>query len=195
MRARSEPRISDANYCRACSAGRVCALRTIMRFVYAASTVALVGACYKTAADVDTTGADSAVVSAPAMHDSTPRSDTGNVPAGGNLQLRTDKSSYRAGENMTLTFVNPTRNRYTYNPCTRTLEREVGGAWRKVEEMRMCTMIAHILEPRSTRVERTELTEGLEPGRYRVIVALTEESTSTPSRSVNATSAPITVTR
>jgi hypothetical protein len=166
-----------------------------MRILCAASAAVLVGACYKTAANVDTTRADSAVVSAPAVHDPTPRSDTGNVPAGGSLQLRTDKDSYRAGESMTLTFVNPTPNRYTYNPCTRTLEREVGSTWREIQEMRMCTMIAHILEPRSSRVERTELTEGLEPGRYRVIVALTEESTSTPSRSVRATSAPITVTR
>jgi len=128
------------------------------------------------------------------LPDTTRRADTGTVPAGRELLLRTDRSSYKAGERMTLTLVNPTGNSYAYNPCTRTLERENGGAWVEIQEMRMCTMIAHILQARSSRTEQTELTTGLEPGRYRVVLALTVEGSGTPSRSVRLR-APITVAR
>lgn len=94
---------------------------------------------------------------------------------------------------MTLTLVNPTGNSYAYNPCTRLLEREVGGAWVERRENRICTMIAHILSPRTSRSEKTELSSGLEPGRYRVVLLLTVEGSGTPARSARV-SAPITVT-
>ena len=150
-------------------------------------------ACHGTGAKPDTTGVDSGVVSSPAVHDSTPRADTGDVPAGGELELRTDKSSYRSGEQMSLTLINPTSNSYAYNPCTRLLEREVSGRLTQLEEMRMCTMIAHILAPRSRRTETTELTNGLEPGRYRVILLLSSDS---PGATGGVRlSAPITVSR
>lgn len=55
----------------------------------------------------------------------------------------------------------------------------------------MCTMIAHILDAKSTRTEVTELAAG----RYRVLLALTEETTSGESRALRASSAPIIVTR
>lgn len=94
---------------------------------------------------------------------------------------------------MTLTLANPTSNSYTYNACSRILERESGGAWTLVQEQRMCTMIAHLLGPRSNRTEITELSGGLEPGRYRVVIALTEEAPGTAPQSTRATSAPFTV--
>lgn len=163
-----------------------------MRILSAVSAI-LLAACYGSGGSADTTRVDSAVVSAPAVHDSTPRTDTGTVSAGGELELRTDKSSYRAGDQIALTLVNPTSSSYAYNPCTRLIEREVGGSWVEIREDRICTMIAHILAPRSRRSEKTELTAGLEAGRYRVILALTVEGSGTPSRSVRV-SAPITVT-
>lgn len=164
-----------------------------MRILVAVSAIAL-AACYGPGGNADTTRVDSTVVSAPAIHDSTPRTDTGNVPAGVDLELRTDKPSYRGGEQMMLTLVNPTSSSYAYNPCTRLLERESGSGWVEVREERICTMIAHILAPRSRRTENTELTAGLEPGRYRVILSLTVEGSGVPSRSVRI-SAPINVTR
>jgi hypothetical protein len=96
---------------------------------------------------------------------------------------------------MELTLVNPTNNTYTYNPCTRLLEREVSGRWTQLEEMRICTMIAHILAPRSRRAERTELSKGLEPGSYRVILVLSVSGPGTPGSSGVRVSAPITVVR
>jgi len=152
-------------------------------------------ACYGTGAKPDTTAADSGVVSSPAVHDSTPRADTGNVPPGGELELSTDKSSYRSGEQIMITLVNPTSNSYAYNPCTRLIEREVSGSWVEHKEARICTMIAHILAPRSRRTERTELATGLEPGRYRVVLLLSPQGPAVPAPAGVRVSAPITVTR
>lgn len=159
------------------------------------------GGCAGVPRGADTTRAeslrvDSGVVSAPARVDSAPRrAPSDSAPLTGSIQLRTDRSSYAAGDPMTLTLVNGTTDSYAYNPCTRLLERESGGGWSRIEETRICTMIAHILKPRETRVETTELTSGLEAGRYRVIILLTVEGTGTASRSVRAISEPIAVTR
>jgi len=165
-----------------------------MQILHAASAVFLI-ACYGTGAKPDTTAADSGVVSSPAVHDSTPRADTGTVPLGGELELRTDKTSYRGGEQMELNLINPTNNTYTYNPCTRLIEREASGRWTQLEEMRMCTMIAHILAPRSRRNERTELTKGLEPGSYRVVLVLSPSGPGVPGSGGVRLTAPITVIR
>jgi hypothetical protein len=165
-----------------------------MKIFFAFSAITLI-ACYGTGAKPDTTGVDSGVVSSPAVHDSTPRGDTGDVPAGGELELRTDKSSYRAGEQMSLTLINPTSNSYAFNPCTRLIEREVSGRWTQLEEMRMCTMIAHILAARSRRTEKTELTKGIEPGSYRVILLLSPQRSGAATEGGVRLSAPITVTR
>jgi hypothetical protein len=165
-----------------------------MKILSACSAVALI-ACYGTGAKPDTTNVDSGVVSSPAVHDTVTRSDTASVPLGGELELRTGKSSYRPGEEMELTLVNPTNNTYTYNPCTRLVERQASGRWTQLEEMRMCTMIAHILAPRSRRTERTELTNGLEPGSYRVILVLSLSGPGATGSGGVRVSAPITVTR
>ena len=168
---------------------------------FLAMSVLGVAACAGARQSADTTRAesvrvDSGVVSAPARVDSTSRrTPSDSAPITGSIQLRTDRSSYAAGDPMTLTLVNGTRDSYAYNPCTRLLDRENGGTWTRIEETRMCTMIAHILKPRETRVEKTELTSGLEAGRYRVIIQLTVEGTGTPSRAARAVSEPITVTR
>lgn len=165
-----------------------------MRIPFVVSAIVLV-ACSGTGGSTDSTAADSTVVSAPAVHDSTARPDTGNVPAGGELELRTDKTTYRAGDQVGLTVVNPTGSSYAYNPCTRWLERDVSGEWVKLEEMRVCTMIAHILAPRTSRSEKTDITAGIVAGRYRLSIAFSVQDSSTPSRSVRAFAPPITVTR
>jgi hypothetical protein len=156
--------------------------RTIVVALLAWST-----ACYQ--APVADGKADSTAppVTSPAADvDSTPMAETG-------VALRTDKSSYKAGDPLTLTIVNGTASKYYFNPCTRILERESGTTWTEVREDRMCTMIAHVLDAKATRTERTELSDGLAPGRYRVVVLFTEENPSGPAKNVRA-SAVISVT-
>ncbi len=135
---------------------------------------------------------DSAAGSVPGSADqprgSVARIDTTLASARGELELRADRSSYSSGESVRLTLVNPTSHSYTYNPCERQLERAAGGVWTQVPEQRMCAMIAHILQPFSHRDEATELPLGLQPGRYRVTIALSSEDLGAPSRSVGAIS-------
>ena len=111
------------------------------------------------------------------------------------IVLRTDKAQYHAGEKMTLTLENRSAASYTFNPCTRSLEREDGATWIPLpDEGRMCTMEAWVLDPRGTRSGPTDLPSPLAPGRYRVIVRLTrEQTTGTTSSAVTAVSDPITV--
>jgi hypothetical protein len=118
-----------------------------------------------------------------------------SVRVADSLTVRTDKESYRPGETVKLTIVSASTARYTYNPCQRIVERESAGGWTAVREDRMCTMIAHLLEPKQTRNEETEMAEGIEPGRYRLVIHFTEDSPSGVSRSVRAATAPLTVVR
>src|SRR5688572_3485871 len=109
--------------------------------------------------------------------------------------LRTDKTQYKAGEQLTLTFENKGASSYAFNPCTRSLEREAGGSWTAVpDEGRMCTMEAWILDARGTRTGATELPSALAPGRYRVVVRMTVESPGgAPAPAISAVSDPIMV--
>lgn len=110
------------------------------------------------------------------------------------IELRTDRASYRAGDNATLTIVNHTKEEWTFNPCTRTLERESGTAWQVVPEGRMCTMEAWILGPNATRTAPTSFDGSLEAGRYRLVIAFA--SAGMPrGTSERATSAPVTITK
>jgi hypothetical protein len=110
------------------------------------------------------------------------------------IELRTDRASYRAGDNATLTIVNHTKREWTFNPCTRTLERESGTAWQVVPEGRMCTMEAWIIGPGATRSAPTSFGGSLEAGRYRLVIAFA--SASAPAGGgVRATSAPVTITK
>ena len=133
--------------------------------------------------------------SAPSMSD-TAASNAAAIRAD-SVTLRTDKSQYRAGEQMTLTLENASASSYSFNPCTRTIEREAGSSWTAVpDEGRMCTMQAWILDPHGTRSGPTELPASLTPGRYRVVIRLTPEPPSPASgasTAVNAISEPISV--
>ena len=124
-------------------------------------------------------------------------SATPSSPANGahadSVVLRTNKTQYRAGETMTLTFENKSGSSYAFNPCTRSLERETGGSWSAVpEEGRMCTMEAWILDPHGTRSGDTELPASLPAGRYRVVVRMTMQSPG-GAAAVSAVSDPIAV--
>ena len=108
--------------------------------------------------------------------------------------LRTDKTRYRAGESLTLTVENRSASSFAFNPCTRSLEREQNGSWVPTpEEGRMCTMEAWILDPRGTRTGTTELPSPLPPGRYRVVLRMSKESSGAPATPLAAASEPIIV--
>jgi len=109
--------------------------------------------------------------------------------------LRTDKTQYKAGERMTLTFENRSAAGYTFNPCQRSIEREDGGAWKPLpDEGRMCTMEAWLLGPRSTGTGPTELPATIPAGRYRVVVPMSVENPGAAVASaITAVSDPFTV--
>jgi hypothetical protein len=121
-------------------------------------------------------------------------SATSGVAKTDSVVLRTDKSQYRSGEQITLTFENRSASSYAFNPCQRSIEREAGGSWSPVpEEGRMCTMEAWILEPHGTRSGPTELPASLAPGRYRVVVRMSVEGAGGVASAVSAVSEPISV--
>jgi hypothetical protein len=111
------------------------------------------------------------------------------------VELRTERAQYRPGDRVALTLVNRTEATWSFNPCTRTVERETGGAWAAVAEPgRACTMEAWLLEPRATRAAETELPPSLEGGRYRLVIALIREGSGTPPADrASAASAPFAV--
>ena len=114
----------------------------------------------------------------------------------GGVQVTTDRSSYRAGDPVTLTVHNGSVDTVTFNPCTRTLEREQAGGWSTVAEpQRICTMEAWILAPGEQRAGPTELPADLTAGRYRALLAFTVESAKPESGRLKAPSAPFTVGR
>ena len=129
------------------------------------------------------------------------RSDSATSPSASSTMradsvlLRTDKAQYRTGEKVTLTFENKSASSYTFNPCTRSVERESGGSWTTVpEDNRICTMEAWILDPHGTRSGDTELPASLGAGRYRIVVRMTmERSPGATASAVSAISDPISV--
>jgi hypothetical protein len=112
------------------------------------------------------------------------------------VQVTTDRTSYRAGDPVTLTIHNGSSDTVTFNPCTRTLEREQEGRWSAVAEpQRICTMEAWILAPGEQRAGPTELPADLTAGSYRAVVALTLESASPESAGLEARSGAFAVER
>ena len=125
-----------------------------------------------------------------------PAADTTPMPLSA-ITVSTDTRTYRPGDPVELRIRNSDSGSYTFNPCTRTLEREqdeVADQWTEVKEERMCTMIAHVLDPNSSRVERTELGEELSPGRYRMLLRFSSAAPAARASQVTAYTQPFTVT-
>jgi hypothetical protein len=113
------------------------------------------------------------------------------------ITVATDTRTYRPGDPVELRIRNGESGSYTFNPCTRTLEREqegAAGSWAEVKEDRMCAMIAHVLDPNSSRVERTELGEELPPGRYRMLLRFSSAAPAARASHVTVYTQPFTVT-
>lgn len=119
---------------------------------------------------------------------------TSAVDSTGQLELRTDRATYRAGEKGTLTIVNRGALGWSFNPCTRTLEREDGGTWTAVPEGRMCTMEAWILKPHETRTAPLDFGPTLGAGRYRLVIGFVGDG-DPAGRRIRARTAPVTITR
>lgn len=126
----------------------------------------------------------------PASADTTPMTSA-------SITVATDTRTYRPGDPVELRIRNSDSRSYTFNPCTRTLEREkedAADSWGEVKEERMCAMIAYVLEPNSSRVERTELGEELPPGRYRMLLRFSSAAPAAKATNVTAYTQPFTVT-
>jgi hypothetical protein len=158
------------------------------------AAVSLVVAAFSACRPSTPGGGPADTVNPPQASDSAAPPIASNTVRADSVVLRTDKAQYRAGEKITLTFENKSGSSYTFNPCTRLVERESGGSWTTVpEDNRMCTMEAWILEPRGTRSGATELPATMAPGRYRVVVRMTMETSPGSASAVSAISDPITV--
>ena len=121
-----------------------------------------------------------------------PRSVTG----ANEVQVITDRSSYRAGDPITLTVHNSSADTVTFNPCARALEHEQAGKWTAVPEpQRICTMEAWILAPGERRAGPTELPAELAAGRYRAVLAFTIESAAPSAGRTEGRTAPFAVER
>ena len=131
----------------------------------------------------------------PSTPDARDQAPTPDTPAGP-VELHTDATSYAPGGQVGLTIVNRGDAPYAFNPCTRTIEREVAGAWETVPEPdRVCTMEAWILEPGATRTATTELPATLADGRHRLAISLTRDGQQPPAQATVAASPPFTVGR
>jgi len=150
--------------------------------------LAFATACGGSSQRADTTSADSAEPAPPVAQ---PDTQMPKIPT---VTIATDRRSYRAGDPVELRVVNETADTFTYNPCMRVVERQSDSTWTEVKEERICTMIAHMLEPNARRTERTELGEDLPPGTYRILLRFTPDTPATRAKAVNARSEPITVT-
>ena len=142
-------------------------------------------------------GRDAPDTSSPSAANAASR-DTASGPsdaASGPVQLRVDRSEYAPGAAMTLTVVNTSADTFAFNPCTRQIERESGAGWTRIEEGRICTMEAWILEPRATRSGDTELPASLQPGRYRATLSLSRQGQAPAGENELAVSSPFSVTR
>ena len=114
------------------------------------------------------------------------------------VELRTDKTHYRAGAPVTLTIVNKSTSTFAFNPCPRVIERQVarlgGRDWVAVQEPpRMCTMEAWILKAHETRTAQTKLSDTLPSGRVRIVVGLSKEGQAAPTGGVRAISPVLTI--
>ncbi|HEX6535268.1 MAG TPA: hypothetical protein VF041_11755 [Gemmatimonadaceae bacterium] len=107
-------------------------------------------------------------------------SDSAATPAAptsaDSVELRADRSSYAATDTLRLTIANHAHASYSFNPCTRTVERQTASGWEALAEPdRICTMEAWLLAPDSTRNATTTLPTSIAAGTYRLALSMTRE--------------------
>jgi hypothetical protein len=108
------------------------------------------------------------------------------------VELRTDRSSYHPGDQVTMTIVNHATGSWAFNPCTRVIEHETPSGWVSVPDARRCTMEAWILKPNETRTATSNFDSSLQPGRYRLVIGFSGDGPP-DGRQTTATSEPVTI--
>lgn len=109
------------------------------------------------------------------------------------VQATLDRSSYRAGDLITVTLANNSVRHYGYNLCGRSFERLIGTDWSAMPpELRLCAAILHSLPSGGVRSGQADLPTDFAPGTYRLLVYLSE-TTPGGNTSTIAISAPFTV--
>lgn len=92
------------------------------------------------------------------------------------IAITVDRETYSAGAEVGLRLENRSDSQFGYNACQRRVEREAGSGWITIPEPdRVCTMEIRMLEPHSTKTDRTDLPGALEPGRYRLLISFMQE--------------------
>lgn len=92
------------------------------------------------------------------------------------IAITVDRETYSPGAEVGLRLENRSDSRFGYNACQRRVEREADSGWITIPEPdRVCTMEIRMLEPHSTKADRTDLPGTLTPGRYRLLISFIEE--------------------
>jgi hypothetical protein len=92
------------------------------------------------------------------------------------IAITVDRETYSPGAEVGLRIENRSDSRFGYNACPRRVEREADSGWVTIPEPdRVCTMEIRMVEPRSTKTDRTDLPGALEPGRYRLLISFLQE--------------------
>ena len=104
-----------------------------------------------------------------------------------------DRSSYRAGDLITVTLANNTSRSYGYNLCGRTYEKRTGNDWTAMPpELRLCTANLLLLPAGEARSGQADIPTDFTAGTYRLLVYLVE-TTPGGTTSAIAISAPFTI--
>ena len=90
------------------------------------------------------------------------------LASGAPVRITVEPGDYRAGTTVPLVVRNLGDVQYVWNPCMRTLERNVGGEWLAGgEPERVCNALGWILDPGKHTETTTDLAESLPAGEYR----------------------------
>lgn len=90
------------------------------------------------------------------------------VPVG-DVVFASDRAGYRQGEVARVTLRNEVAETVGYNLCQSSRELRVGGGWRRIEPLRMCTEALDLLAPGEGAGFDEPITAEWEPGSYRMV--------------------------
>lgn len=91
---------------------------------------------------------------------------------GAGVRLLVARPTVAAGDTVTITLENGSRDSIGYNLCTSGLERRSGGGWSAVPNDRMCTMELRTLAPEARATYPLDIPSDLAPGEYRVVTGV-----------------------
>ena len=108
------------------------------------------------------------------------------------IRLNTESPDYHAGDELGFLVSNSGLKNYSYNSCSRIIQRDSAGHWVTVAEPnRICTLEADLIDSHGVRNEGTELPANLAPGNYRLVIAFAPDSGN--GSKIQITSNPFTI--